>query len=147
MAQIRRLAHASARHARGLALVVATLALITVPAPTVAGIDLVRMEGVVRTSSAPGSVAQLTLAIGTESVPFSVLTAQKISGNPAMAPEIFSALGPGPPPLRIEGRDEMTKKITGAEPGTRLTITGNLNAGSAFFTLMEVSTDASAGAQ
>ena len=118
-----------------------------VPATTVAGIDLVRMEGIVRTPNAPGSVAQLTLAIGTESVPFSVLTAQKISGNPAMAPEIFSALGPGPPPVRVEGRDEMLKKITGAEPGTRLTITGNLNAGSAFLTLMEVSTDASAGAK
>jgi hypothetical protein len=106
--------------------------------PSLAGFDVVRFDGVIGASDVPNSVGVLTLAIGDKSVSYSVLTAQKITGNPAMAPEIFSALGPGPPPLRVEGREATVAKITGAKPGTRLTITGNLNAGNAFLTLMEV---------
>jgi hypothetical protein len=112
-----------------------------------AGIDLVRMEGVIGTQNAPGSVAQLTLAIGAKSIPFSVLTAQRISGMPASAPEIFSALGPGPPPLRVEGRDVMIGKLVDAPADTRVTITGNLDVGNAFLTLMDVEIGKSAGAQ
>ena len=89
-------------------------------------------------SGLPDSVGDLTLAIGDKSLPYCVLKAQKISGSPATGPEIFSALGPGPPPLRVEGRDAAVAKITGASPGTRLVITGNLNAGNAFLTLMDV---------
>jgi len=112
-----------------------------------AGIDLVRIEGVLGVSNAPGSVAQLTLAVGAKSVLLSVSSAQRISGMPASAPEIFSALGPGPPPIRVEGRDAATQKLTGAATGTTVTITGNLDAGNAFLTLMEVDVGKSAGAQ
>jgi hypothetical protein len=103
-----------------------------------AGIDVVRFDGIIGETGVSGSVGDLTLAIGDKSVPYSVLQAQKMTGNPAMGPEIFSALGPGPPPLRVEGRDAVVAKITGAKPGTRLVITGNLNAGNAFLTLMSV---------
>ena len=106
--------------------------------PCRAGFDVVRFEGVIGQSGLPDSVGDLTLAIGDKSLPYCVLKAQKISGNPATGPEIFSALGPGPPPLRVEGRDAAVAKITGASPGTRLVITGNLNAGNAFLTLMDV---------
>lgn len=106
--------------------------------PCRAGFDVVRFEGVIGQSGLPDSVGDLTLAIGDKSLSYCVLKAQKISGNPATGPEIFSALGPGPPPLRVEGRDAAVAKITGATPGTRLVITGNLNAGNAFLTLMDV---------
>jgi hypothetical protein len=106
--------------------------------PCLAGFDVVRFDGIIGESGASGSVGDLTLAIGDKSVPYCVLQAQKISGNPATGPEIFSALGPGPPPLRVEGRDATVAKITGAKPGTRLVITGNLDAGNAFLTLMDV---------
>jgi hypothetical protein len=86
-------------------------------------------------------------ARGAKSVPLSVSSAQRISGVPASAPEIFSALGPGPPPIRVEGRDEATRKLTEAAPGTKVTITGNLDAGNAFLTLMEVEVAKSAGAE
>lgn len=112
-----------------------------------AGIDLVRIQGVLGVSNAPGSVAQLTLAVGAQSVRLSVSSAQRISGMPASAPEIFSALGPGPPPIRVEGRDEATQKLTGAAAGTTVTITGNLDAGNAFLTLLEVDVGKSAGAE
>jgi hypothetical protein len=106
--------------------------------PCRAGFDVVRFDGVIGATGVANSVGVLTLAIGDKSVPYSVLSAQKISGDPAMAPEIFSALGPGPPPIRIQGREGMVAKITGATPGSRLTITGNLNAGNALLTLMQV---------
>lgn len=106
--------------------------------PSVAGFDVVRFDGIVGESGLKDSVGDLTLAIGDKSIAYCVLKAQKISGNPATGPEIFSALGPGPPPLRVEGRDATVAKITGAKPGTRLVITGNLNAGNAFLTLMDV---------
>ena len=125
-------------------LALATLA--PVPA-ALAGVNLVRMEGVLGVQNAPGSVAQLTLAIGTKTVQLSLLTAQRISGDPAMAPEIVSALGPGPPPIRVEGRAGMIKQIVDAPPDTRVTITGNLDTGIPFLTLMEVSVAKSAGAQ
>ncbi|MBY0277153.1 hypothetical protein K2Z84_17605 [Candidatus Binatia bacterium] len=125
---------------RALGVVIALSAAIFIShaAPSFAGFDVVRFDGVIGESAVPGSVGDLTLAIGAKSIPYSVLAAQKMTGNPAMAPEIFSALGPGPPPLRVEGRDGAIAKITGAKPGTRLTITGNLNAGSSFLTLMDV---------
>jgi len=146
------LAHATNRRTRFIALALPlygalVLAAWLMPAQeATAGIDLVRMEGVLGVQNAPGNVAQLTLAIGTKSVALSVVTAQRISGAPAMAPEIFSALGPGPPPIRVEGRDEMTAKIVDAPAGTQVTITGNLDAGNAFLTLMEVELSKSAGA-
>jgi len=103
-----------------------------------AAFDVVRFDGIVGETRVPHSVGDLTLAIGDKSIPFSVLRAQKITGNPATGPEIFSALGPGPPPLRVAGRDATVAKITEAKPGTRLTITGDLEAASAFLTLMDV---------
>lgn len=106
--------------------------------PSLAGFDVVRFEGIIGETGVPSSVGDLTLAIGDKTVSYSVLQAQKMTGNPAMGPEIFSALGPGPPPLRVEGREAAVAKITGATPGTRLVITGNLNAGNAFLTLMSV---------
>lgn len=106
--------------------------------PARAGIDVVRFDGIIGETGLPGSVGDLTLAIGDKSVSYCALRAQKMTGDPATGPEIFSALGPGPPPLRIEGRDAVVAKITGAKPGTRLVITGNLNAGNAFLTLMSV---------
>lgn len=111
------------------------------------GFDLVRIQGVLGETSAPGSVAQLTLAVGAKSIPLSVSSAQRISGPPAMAPEIVSALGPGPPPIRVEGRADVTKKLTDAPAGTRVTITGDLDTANAFLTLMEVDRGNSAGAQ
>lgn len=118
-----------------LALTLCSLLLAT---PSFAGLDVVRFDGIVGEKGVSGSVGDLTLAIGDKSVAYSVLQAQKMTGNPATGPEIFSALGPGPPPLRVEGRDGAVAKITGARPGTRLTITGNLNAGNSFLTLMDV---------
>jgi len=109
--------------------------------------DLVRIDGVLGETKAAGSVAQLTLALGTRSIPLSVSSAQRISGPPASAPEIVSALGPGPPPIRVEGRDDVTKKLTDTPPGTRVTITGNLDTANAFLTLMEVGVPGSAGAK
>lgn len=106
--------------------------------PARAGIDVVRFDGIIGETGLPGSVGDLTLAIGDKSVSYCALRAQKMTGDPATGPEIFSALGPGPPPLRVEGRDAVVAKITGAKPGTRLVITGNLNAGNAFLTLMSV---------
>lgn len=110
-----------------------------------AGISLVRMQGVI--GSAPGSVGQITLAIGKKSIPFSVVTAQRISGPPAMAPEILSWLGPGPPPVRVEGRRGTTKKLLAAPTGAHVTIVGNLNPATPLLTLMEVVVEKSAGAQ
>lgn len=106
--------------------------------PCFAGFDVVRFDGIVGETAVTGSVGDLTLAIGKQSFAYSVLGAQKMTGNPATAPEIFSALGPGPPPLRVEGRAGAIARITGAKPGTRLTITGNLDAGNSFLTLMDV---------
>lgn len=123
---------------RALAASLVVAALLSRAIPSFAGIDVVRFDGIIGETGVPSSVGDLTLAIGDKSVPYSVLQAQKMTGNPAMGPEIFSALGPGPPPLRVEGREETVAKITGATPGTRLMITGNLNAGNAFLTLMSV---------
>lgn len=147
MAQQRTILQRGSRSARALLYAAATTLLVTTMGYAVraSGIDLVRMDGVLGETSAPGSVAQLTLAVGTKSIPLSVTRAQRISGVPASAPEIFSALGPGPPPVRVEGREAMTKKLTDAPVGTRVTITGNLDVANAFLTLMEV--DDSAGAQ
>lgn len=131
----------------GVVAITGLIALFGAPRDARAGVDVVRMEGVIGDASTPGAVKQLTLAIGTKSVPFSVLSAQKVSGAPAQAPEIFSALGPGPPPVRVEGRDTATEKITSAAPGTRATIVGNFDAGNAFLTLMDVEIGKSAGAE
>lgn len=118
------------------ALLVAALTL--TPAPGVAGLDVVRFDGIVGETGVARSVGDLTLAIGAKSISYSVLGARKVTGAPATAPEIFSALGPGPPPLRVEGRDATVAKITDAKPGTRLVITGNLDVANAFLTLMDV---------
>jgi hypothetical protein len=132
---------------RTLLLVLAFAAALLAPAAARAQISLVRMQGVLGGDKVPGSFGTLTLSIGTKNVPFHVLSAQKISGSPAMAPEIFSALGPGPPPVRVQGRKGMTKKILSAPPGTHMTITGNLNFATPMWTLMQVSPDKSAGTQ
>jgi hypothetical protein len=147
MIATRRFAHVLRTVTRALTVSAFVLAALALSPGTSDAIDLVRMEGLVRTPDAPGNVASLTLAIGDQSVPFSVLKAQKMSGNPATGPEIFSALGPGPPPLRIEGSDALVKQITDAKAGTRLTLTGNLDTANAFMTLMEVSAEPSAGAE
>lgn len=115
-----------------------TAAITLAAAPSAAGFDVVRFDGIVGETRVPRSVGDLTLAIGAKSIPYSVLGAQKVTGVPATAPEIFSALGPGPPPLRVEGRDATVAKITDAKPGTRLVITGNLDVANAFLTLMDV---------
>lgn len=130
--------------------VVAALALASVvcaPRAANAQVNLVRMTGILGAQNAPGSAGQVTLAIGEKNIPFSVLSAQRISGDPAMAPEILSALGPGPPPIRVQGRRAMTKKLTAAPSGAKVTITGNLNAATPLWVLMEVTVDKSAGAQ
>lgn len=121
-----------------LLLAVLAAAIALTPARSAAAFDVVRFDGVVGETRVPRSVGDLTLAIGARSIPYSVLGAQKVTGNPATAPEIFSALGPGPPPLRVEGRDATVAKITDAPPGTRLVIIGNLDLANAFLTLMDV---------
>ena len=131
----------------GYVVALALASIVCAPRSAAAQVNLVRMNGILGTQSAPGSAGQVTLAIGGKSVPFSVLSAQRISGDPAMAPEILSALGPGPPPIRVQGRRAMTTKLTGAPSGTKVTITGNLNAGTPLWVLMEVTVDKSAGAK
>src|SRR5690606_36058401 len=74
------------------ALLVAALTL--TPAPGVAGLDVVRFDGIVGETGVARSVGDLTLAIGAKSISYSVLGARKVTGAPATAPEIFSALGP-----------------------------------------------------
>ena len=134
---LRRFRHRARVGAYAVGTIVATL-IALVPLPGHAGFDVVRFDGIVGQTGVPDSIGDLRLAIGTKSVPYSVLRAQKVTGNPATGPEIFSALGPGPPPLRVEGRDATVARITDAKPGTRLTITGNLDAANAFLTLMDV---------
>jgi hypothetical protein len=149
MLHARPIAHPRSRITHALVhavLVLAAVAALRHPAGA-AGIDLVRMEGVLGQQNAPGSVAQLTLAVGKKSIPLSVSSAQRISGAPASAPEIFSALGPGPPPIRVEGRDGMTKKLADAPAGTRVTIIGNLDVATPYLTLLDVVVAKSAGAQ
>lgn len=130
--------HRARPRGRALAALLFAAACLSLARPCLADLDVVRFDGIIGETGVPGNVGDLTLAIGDKSVPYSVLQAQKMTGNPATGPEIFSALGPGPPPLRIEGRDTAVAKITGAKPGTRVVITGNLNAGNAFLTLMSV---------
>ncbi|HEY8515672.1 MAG TPA: hypothetical protein VIS07_09180 [Candidatus Binatia bacterium] len=124
-----------------LALLLLPLALIAGapwPSPAQAGVDLVRLEGVLRETNPPGTMVQTTLAVGDQSIPFAVYAARRISGDPFEGPGVLLALGPGPPPIRVEGRDETVGQLTSAAPGTRVSLTGSLNVGSAFLTLMSV---------
>jgi len=111
------------------------------------GVNLVRLEGVLGVQNAPGNIVQITLAIGAKSVPYSVTAAQRVSGEPMNGPGILLALGPGPPPLRIEGPDAMVKELLTAPAGSRAVITGSLQVGMAFLTLMSAEITPSAGAQ
>jgi hypothetical protein len=121
------------------------------PVARAGGVDLVRLDGILGTNDAPGTIVQTTLAIGSKSVPFSVLAAQRISGDPFNGPGVLLALGPGPPPIRIEGRDETVGRLMSAPPGTRAVLVGNLQVGMALLTLMSVeitpSASPSAGSQ
>lgn len=117
------------------------------PREVSAGTSLVRLDGVLGVENAPGNIVQATLAIGAKSIPFSVLAAQRISGEPFEGPGVLLALGPGPPPIRVEGRPETVEKLLDAPKGARAVITGTLGLGMATLTLMSAEITPSAASQ
>ncbi|MEW6267945.1 MAG: hypothetical protein AB1689_01445 [Thermodesulfobacteriota bacterium] len=132
-------AHGARRAALALlALTLLASAQLARPPAVRAGIDLVRLDGVLGVTNPPGTMVQTTLSIGAKSVPFAALKAERISGDPFEGPGVLLALGPGPPPIRVEGRSETIDQLVSAPAGTRVVLIGNLNVGPALLTLMSV---------
>lgn len=118
-----------------------------VPAQVVAGVNLVRLEGVLGETNVPGNMLQSTLIVGMKHLPFSVLAAQRLSGDPMNGPGILLATGTDQPVIRLVGRTELLRTVLDAPAGTRAVLVGNFSPGQSYLTLMTVELPESTGAK
>ncbi|HZR81953.1 MAG TPA: hypothetical protein VFD92_12715 [Candidatus Binatia bacterium] len=109
------------------------------------GINLVRLRGVLGADRAPGHIMQTSLLVGDKTIPFSVVSAERISGVPEDGVGVLLPMGPGQPQIRAVGEPAFIKPLEDAPPGTEVTIIGNLITGMRYLELLGVDLPPSAG--
>ena len=141
-----------AGHARALLPSLATILLLSTPAGAIDGggafgINLVRLEGVLGVRDAPTSLMDVTLLVGRREIPFSVLSARRMSGPPENGVGVLLPLGSSQPNIRLMGEPTFVDPIATAPPGTTVTLLGNLRIPTSVLELMGVDLPPSTGAK
>jgi hypothetical protein len=109
------------------------------------GINLVRLTGVLGVDRAPDHIMQTVLLIGDRQIPFSVTSAQRMSGAPENGVGVLMPMGPGQPHIQVVGESAFVKPLAASPPGTPVTIIGNLITGMRYLELLGVDLPPSTG--
>jgi hypothetical protein len=129
---------------RGLALLAlaALYALMARPADAARGAcigspNVVQLRGIVGVDSESAAIGQLRLVHGDRSIPFAVVSAQRLTGEPAEGVEVLQRLGPGTPTIRVVGTAKTLAPLLDAKPGTTVDIRGLLDDADRYLQLLE----------
>jgi len=103
-----------------------------------AGINLVRLEGILGVKHSPLGIMRSTLLIGEKKIPFSITSVRRISGVPANGVGVLLPIGTSQPTLRLIGEPEFLHPIESATAGTGMTLIGNLNVAHSYIEVLGV---------
>jgi hypothetical protein len=90
---------------------------------------------------------QTILLVGSKEIPFSVVSAQRLSGAPENGVGVLLPMGPGQPRIRAVGDDTFLRPLAAAPAGTEVTIIGNLMVGMRYLEILGLDLPPSTGAQ
>jgi len=99
--------------------------------------NVVVLKGVVGGDAESGAIGKLHLVHGDRSIPFAVVSAQRVTGGPAEGVEVLKRLGPGVPQIRVVGTDAVLAPLLEAKSGTMLQLRGLLDDGTRYLQLLE----------
>jgi hypothetical protein len=125
----------------GLAFAAALAASASLPVRAIgggAGINLVRMEGVLGVKHSPQAIMRSTLLLGEKRIPFSIHSVRRISGVPENGVGVLLPIGSSRPTLRLVGEPSFLDPIEAASPGTGMTLIGDLNYANSYIVVMGV---------
>ena len=109
--------------------------------------DAVRPSKALDVKHSPTEIMGSTLLIGEKKIPFSIQSAERISGVPEDGVGVLLPIGTSHPTLRLIGEPSFLHPIAAAPAGTTVTLIGNLNTADSYIELMGVDLPPSAGAQ
>jgi len=107
---------------------VAAAAVATPAAAQVGGGQLiVKLKGVVAAKHVADKIASLTLSVKGQNLSFAVTSVHRLNG-PGEGRSLLNPLGPAKAPwINVVGEDSLLATITGAKPGTALSLEGVLS--------------------
>jgi hypothetical protein len=113
---------------------------IAATAPSSGGVgmpNVVLLAGVVGVDHESAAIGQLRLMHGDRSIPFAVVSAQRLTGRPAPGVEILQRLGPGVPQVRVVGTPKALAPLLEAKPGSRIELRGVLDDANRYLQLLD----------
>jgi hypothetical protein len=99
--------------------------------------NIVQLRGVVGVDSESAALGQLRLVHGERSIPFAVVSAQRVTGDPAEGVEVLKRLGPGTPRLLVVGAADTLAPLLDAKTGTKVDLRGVLDDADRYFQVLE----------
>jgi hypothetical protein len=99
--------------------------------------NVVQLRGIVGVDSESAAIGQLRLVHGDRSIPFAVVSAQRLTGEPAEGVEVLQRLGPGTPTIRVVGTAKTLAPLLDAKSGTTVDIRGLLDDADRYLQLLE----------
>ena len=107
--------------------------------------NVVLLKGVVGAEADTAAIGQLRLLHGDRSIPFAVISAQRLTGPPTPAVQILQRLGPGVPQLRVVGTEKALAPLLEAKSGSTVELRGVLDEADRFFQLLDAEAPAPQG--
>lgn len=107
------------------------------PGAAIGSPNVVQLRGVIGVDAESAAIGQLRLVHGDQSIPFAVVSAERVTGAPAEGPEVLQRLGPGTPPIQVVGDPKTLAPLLDAKTGTKLQIRGLLDDADRFLQLLE----------
>jgi hypothetical protein len=99
--------------------------------------NVIAFRGIVGVDDESAAIGQLRLLHGDRTIPFAVVSAQRLSGAPAEGVEILQRLGPGVPRLRVVGSPRTLAPLLDAKPGATVELRGVLDDANRYFQLLD----------
>jgi hypothetical protein len=113
------------------------------PGACVGAPNVVSLKGVVGVDDETAAIGQLRLVHGDRSIPFAVVSAQRLTGGPAEDLQVLQRLGPGVPQIRVVGTPKTLAPLLEAKPGTTVELRGVLDDANRYMQLLDAEDPAS----
>ena len=107
------------------------------PASGVGMPNVVLLKGVVGVDAESAAIGQLRLLHGDRSIPFAVISAQRLTGAPAPSVQILQRLGPGVPQVRVVGTPQTLAPLLEAKSGSTIELRGVLDDANRYLQLLD----------